>query len=919
MRVVFTVKYHTHWGEKVFISISSGDHDASPLRRAAQSNDASVIEMHYHNEDEWRLETTLHDSTKKITYYYIVEDKNGVRTKEDSGFCHHVSFDQPGDSYLLNDDWLSKPVDNTFYTSAFTKNLFARERLPDKKNKSGGVGLRSLDALQNLTFRVRAPETTPDQIVAMAGNQPCLGNWNPNHAPRLSADNFPLWEIRLNTQDIVFPLEYKFLVIDRATCQVCSWEEGENRMIRQPLLSESQTQVSSFAAQAYKNACVIIDNDRIRSPQLAWKMCGTVVPVFSLRSEQSFGIGDIGDLKKLIDWAKITNQHIIQILPINDTTRTHTWKDSYPYSAISIYALHPLYINTAMMGELDDKKKAASYQQIQQRLNKKETVDYPSVEKYKTAYCRDFFGQVADDLHNNDDFQKFITQNKDWLIPYSAFSFLRDKYHTADFTQWQDDAYYSPNKMKMLCQPGSAAYNEFQYLFFIQYTLHNQMEAVLRYARDNRVILKGDLPIGVNRESVEAWTEPAYFNSQAQAGAPPDFFSQKGQNWSFPTYHWDSLCRDGFVWWKKRLHHLQQYFDSFRIDHILGFFRIWEIPIDYTEGLCGHFNPALPLQKNEIQQYGLVFDEQWLMPRIHKKYLPELFGDRNLHDLPSYLIACDAEHLTLNENVASQRKINHLFETKKDKKSQAIKNGLMQIANEVLFMQDPSHPEGYHPRISAAQSFRYRELTNEERSAFDALYHHFFFERHNDFWKQTALSRLEPLLKSTEMLICGEDLGMIPATVHEVMASLQICTLELERLSKTADHEFTDLKKLPVHSVCTTSTHDMNPIRAWWAADKEKTQRYYNHVLRRQGIAPESCTAEIATQIVTSHLNASSMMTIIPLQDWFAMDDDLLHPDINAERINDPTNPNHYWRYRMHITLESLIQATSFNEKIVTS
>ena len=240
----------------------------------------------------------------------------------------------------------------------------------------------------------------------------------------------------------------------------------------------------------------------------------------------------------------------------------------------------------------------------------------------------------------------------------------------------------------------------------------------------------------------------------------------------------------------------------------------------------------------------------------------------------------------------------------------------MRIANEVLFIKDPYLPKGYHPRILADRSYVYRELSDENRYAFDRLYHHFFYERHNEFWKETALSRLQPLLASTEMLVCGEDLGMIPATVHEVMEYLQILSLELERLPKSMGNEFTDLSKPPYLAVCTTSTHDMNPIRAWWKEDREKTQRYYNNRLHRNGTAPNDCSAEIAEQIINNHLHASSMLTVIPLQDWFATDDRIKQPDADTERINEPANPHHYWRYRMHITLETLLQSTGFNEKI---
>ena len=782
--------------------------------------------------------------------------------------------------------------DNIFYSAAFTKNIFAR---------AATVRSRGLPDDNDLIIQVQAPQIKPNQTVAITGNQYFLGNWNPCAGLHLWDEHFPLWEIGLKTSDISFPLEFKFVVLDSETNRLSYWEEGENRVLSQPKQPKP-----SF----------------LQTPKLSWKACGTVIPVFSLRSEQSFGIGDLGDLKKLIDWAKITNQHVIQVLPMNDTTRTHTWRDSYPYSAISVYALHPLYININWMGKLKNKKKNDFYQKKQQQLNENETVDYPAVENYKIAYYRDYFKQEKKKILKDDDFQQFIAQNKEWLLPFAAFSYLRDKYQTADFSCWEDDAHYNAEKIMKYYQTDNEEYLAFSFLFFIQYTLHTQFEAVSHYARDNRVILKGDLPIGVNRESVEAWVEPAYFNKQVQAGAPPDNFSTSGQNWSFPTYNWDVMQQDNFSWWKKRFEHLQKYFDSIRIDHILGFFRIWEIPLDYIEGLYGYFNPALPLQQTEIEQYGMTFDACWLTPRVHSKYLPELFGDENVD---AYLHDCGQEYLALNENCSTQRKIELLFNDKNDRKSQIIRDGLMCIANEVLFIRDYRQIDNsdkikclFHPRISAYQSYAYRTLSDENRHAFDRLYHDFFFNRHNEFWKRTAIDRLQPLLKSTQMLVCGEDLGMIPATVQEVMQSLQILSLELERLSKVMDLEFTDLTRLPYHSVCTTSTHDMNPVRAWWMEDRDRTQRYYNTILHQEGLAPASCTTSIVEQIVRHHLQASSMLSLIPLQDWFAMDSTLRRPDANAERINEPANPNHYWCYRMHLTIETLMQSIDLNHKIST-
>ena len=888
MNVIFNIKYNTVWGERLFIVGSCAELGADNINAAK--------EMRYHSDGEWQIEISFTCSTKEIKYKYLIEDINGIRKPVNGNVVHHISTDKNCDSYFLYDFCLLEPDDRTFYTSAFTKNLFAR-REKKTKQKEGKKNSEKI-----ITLRLVEPRVKPDHVIAITGNQHCLGNWNPDSSPCMSAINFPCWEIELKTGDLSFPLEYKFIVSDSKTKKLCYWEDGDNRIFNSPLVND--------------NSNIIVNNYSLRTPDFSWKACGTVIPVFSLRSNDSFGIGDIGDIKKLIDWTKKTGQHIIQVLPMNDTTRTHTWKDSYPYSAISIYALHPLYINIQMLGQLNNEKRAAYYSRIQKRLNTKKTMDYQSVEEYKTAYLREYFEQEKENILKSNNFKEFIAKNREWLIPYAAFSYLRDKNCTSEFHEWGEYTYYNREKVEKFCHPESEAYNEFSFIFFIQHTLHEQFKSVSEYACENNVILKGDIPIGVNRESVEAWTDPDYFNMRGQTGAPPDDFSETGQNWSFPTYNWDIMERDGFEWWKKRFRKLNNYFESFRIDHILGFFRIWEIPKEYIEGLCGHFRPALPLSEEEIERFGMTFDDRWTTPRVNIKFIPEIFEDIPDGDVFKHLSFTDSEHLALNEFCSTQKKINKLFEGYKDKKSKKIRNGLMSIANEVLFLKDPYNTNCFHPRISAYKSYAYRELSDDDKIAFDKLYYNFFFLRHNNFWKETALKRLTPLINSTDMLVCGEDLGMIPASVHEVMKKLQIFTLELERTPKDCDIEFSDLAKLPYHSVCTTSTHDMSPIRAWWKEDKDKTQRYYNSILHRDGTAPEECPAEVAEQIIVNNLQASSMLTIIPLQDWFAIDDKIKRPDEGAERINVPANPDNYWCYRMHITLEKLLLADKFNKKI---
>lgn len=886
MKVTFNINFHTVWGQKLCV--------VGSIPELGSWNPALAKDMDYVGDGNWQLVLDLPSHPSRIEYRYFLS-VNDQRFFEEWEHNHVLVAESRIKTYTLYDYWQVRPANLAFYTSAFTQSFLAH---PCNKHE------RAVRSRRKLVIKIAAPRVERNQCVAITGNQPCLGNWQPDKALLLSCDTFPEWHIDLDADELTFPLEYKFLVWDNEKHFPVYWEADENRRL--------------MIAAPEREETVIVSGLYFRDNLPLWRCAGTVVPVFSLRSEGSFGVGDFGDLARFVEWIRKTGQRVVQVLPVNDTTMSHTWRDSYPYSAISIYALHPMYLDLRDLGPLADRKSRQYYATRQQELNALDAVDYEAVVQEKLAYAREYFGKHREEVWKDPGYKKFFAENKDWLLPYAAYSYLRDHFHTSDFREWGKYAVYNASHIRDLCNSHHSEYPEISFFYFLQYRLHVQLLRVRELAHKQGIVLKGDLPIGVNRTSIEVWTEPRYFNLNGQAGAPPDDFSVNGQNWGFPTYDWKALEKDDFTWWKNRFRKLETYFDCFRIDHILGFFRIWEVPGEYIQGLCGHFNPALPLSREEIRQFGLKFDEYlFTTPHINRRFLPELFGEKAEVVEGTFLAQASDTCLVLKPFCNTQQKIARLFEGKQDAESRRVRAGLFAIANEVLFLRDPKEPEKFHPRISASQSFAYRELNDADRYAFDQLYWHFFYHRHNEFWKETALRRLTPLMASTNMLVCGEDLGMIPESVPDVMHKLQILSLEIERMPKTAQVEFTDLANLPYHSVCTTSTHDMSPLRSWWKEDREKTQRYYNQVLHREGTAPAECTAGIARQILENHLAAPSLFTLIPLQDWLAADDCLKRPDASAERINVPADPHHYWRYRMHLTIEELLEADTFNEGIV--
>ena len=668
----------------------------------------------------------------------------------------------------------------------------------------------------------------------------------------------------------------------------------------------------------------------------AKRVAGVAIPVFSLRSEGSFGVGDLGDLRAMIEWAASVGMQALQILPINDTTIGHTWQDSYPYNAISIYAFHPQYIDLRQLPQLRDKARAAHYEKQRKKLNALPQIDYEAMMQAKLAYLHELFEQEGAAALATDEYAAFADRASHWLLPYAMFSVLRDRYSTADFTRWPECSVYQPELVEAMadeadCRP------QVQFYCYLQFVLHQQLLQVSQYAREAGVILKGDIPIGISRTSVEAWVEPYYFNMQGSTGAPPDDFSVNGQNWGFPTYNWDLMLKDGLLWWLRRFRHMAQYFTAYRIDHILGFFRIWEIPVHAVHGLLGQFSPSLPLSAEEIESFGLPFQREFMtQPFINDQLLELRFGPLRKYVTPhgttrnaayegkdpvqyvkdTFLTWLHDDIWAMRDCFRTQQSILGFYSGKDKPCDTEMRDALYTLISDVLFLPDHKNPQLYHPRIAAQQDYVYSRLQPWERDAFDRLYDHYYWHRHNRFWYEQAMMRLPRLVHATQMIVCGEDLGMVPECVPWVMKELRILSLEVQRMSKDPAVEFAHPDHYPTLSVCTTGSHDTETLRQWWQLDPAATQRYWHDMLHQEGDAPAEATPNICAQIIAQHLASPSLLCILPLQDWLAIDPELRHPDLDAERINIPANPRHYWRYRMHLSIDQLKHAHDFNHRV---
>ncbi|MBO4586145.1 MAG: 4-alpha-glucanotransferase, partial [Bacteroidales bacterium] len=661
MTVNIQIQYQTAWGESLRLKIGKRH-----------------IPMEYSFGGLWQIMLTSRDIKLGDKYGFEVVRDGKVVKKE---WRNHQLVVSGRNLVILRNRWMSRPTNSAFYSSAFSDVIFRRPdgasfRNARKEDLSSG----------NVTFAITAPEVRTDESVGIVGTGKVLGNWN--KVTLLTDARAPWWSVSLNLQE---PVEYKFVIVDSKTKKIRLWEEGPNHF---------------FAEVPPTGTKLVVADLQPKFPTVPWRGAGVAVPVFALRTEDSFGVGEFNDIKKMVDWAVKTGQSIIQLLPINDTTMTRTWVDSYPYNACSSFALHPMFVHLPAAGLRRD----ATYKARQQELEAEAKIDYEKVNNYKYEYLRKLFASKGAAVLESDSFKAFMASNGEWLIPYAAFNVLRDVTGTPDFHEWKEYSTFDKKKIAAFVEKNRA---DIDFYCYVQYLLDAQLKDAVAYAHVHGVALKGDLPIGVSRNSADAWQHPELFHMDSQAGAPPDAFSADGQNWGFPTYNWEKMAEDGYAWWKGRMRKMSEYFDAFRIDHILGFFRIWEIPCQYKSGLMGHFSPAMPYPEDELRSMG--FD-------------PHQGSDTN-----------------------------------------------------VLFVEDPRQKGYWHPRISANNTALYASLPDWQKRRFDQLSEDFFWRRHTQFWKDCAMQKFPALLKSTGMLCCGEDLGMIPACVPDVMEDQNILSLEIQR------------------------------------------------------------------------------------------------------------------------------------------
>eukprot|EP01101_Sappina_pedata_P000925 TRINITY_DN11063_c0_g1_i1.p1 TRINITY_DN11063_c0_g1~~TRINITY_DN11063_c0_g1_i1.p1 ORF type:complete len:937 (-),score=356.19 TRINITY_DN11063_c0_g1_i1:3-2813(-) len=908
--VVFKIHYKVDYGKSLGLILhnKANPSETWDFRSAA-------IPMIWTQGDIWATRIRGVSKTGDYVYNYIViENSQGgnrdvVRreTYTDRVLPAKI-LGRPG-TVEIRDTWKDELIgpEKVFTSAAFTEVLFApgdsRSELEFKSPTSGNVAV---------VFEIKHQLAKGYHNLMLSGSSKELGKWNTKNSIPMIREGVIGGETLFRAVVEVdrkegFPFEYKLFEVDSRDESI-AWEKGPNRHSGFDYLIDAQT--------------VMIRDQKPFGR--SFKGAGLAVPVFSLRTQNSLGVGEFTDIPLLVDWALSAGLSLVQILPINSTVIHKCWWDSYPYSSLSVFALHPIYIN---IEKLDPPKSVLEIIAENKKELNKGFLDYERVLSLKTELLKTTFATKKAEFLKSAEFAAFLQENEDWLPAYALFCHFRDTYGTSNFNNWPKYDKITESEIKELTKTSVAHYDTIAFEYYVQFHLSKQLAEVSEDAKKKGIVLKGDLPIGVDPCSVDTWVNRDIFHTDFQAGAPPDEFSEDGQNWGFPTYNWEAMEENGFQWWRRRLEVMSKFFHAYRIDHILGFFRIWQIPQSCEGALLGYFHPAIPIKEWELTENGVHDIGRLVTPHVTWDHLRAVFPHDSVQNIVDRFFnpIHGTPNLAFKAEFATEVQLSRALKAADDASAEekewaaSTKKHLFKLMRNVVLIRDPSEQANlYHPRINCTSTDSFQSLPQYTKHAVYQLYISYFFKRQDDLWKSAALQRLQMMLDASKMMICGEDLGMIPNCVQSVIDELSILGLRIQRMPKDEKINFEDLDACPYMTVSSPSTHDTSSLRGWWEEDRAKTANFYYHVLKESGPVPYYCEPWVAEKIINQHLNSPSMWVIFALQDIFAMSPDLrLHENPKDERVNDPANRHHYWRYRIPFTLEDLISKhASFTNKI---
>ena len=610
---------------------------------------------------------------------------------------------------------------------------------------------------------------------------------------------------------------------------------------------------------------------------------GVLIPVFSLRSEQSCGCGEFLDLKLLADWCVASGLNIIQLLPVNDTG-----DDASPYNALSAFALHPLFIRPGVLPEIknlsatDKKSVNAGIAALGRVAESLERMDYKIVLDGKLAILHDIFRLNKAAIVADTGLAEWIKGNP-WVKEYAAFRTLKALHNSEGWQTWRAEYRYGNADVVARIWKDEVLGEKVLFHAWVQWRLEAQFREVAEYLGKLNIMLKGDIPIMMNEDSADVWAHGSVFQLEQRAGAPPDMFATMGQNWGFPIYNWDYLASHDYGWWRDRLRHADKFYHAYRIDHVLGFFRIWTIDKHHQEGLLGYFRPSIYISRNDL--HGIGFDDgriRWLSePHVPGNRLHELFGMRSIEIIGRCFNRIGNEDLYLfKPEIRGEWNFNDLplIDQERQHLLDMYRNRALLTVDEGLFCTT----------WTSRNCDRYQHLSDGERWAFEELVAKRAGES-EELWQKNGDKLLRFMLETVPMLTCAEDLGVVPDCVPQTLSNLGILGLKIPRWArdwKQNGQPYFRVEDYPFLSVCAPSVHDTSTLREWWEREQEKWGFWSS--MKFSEPCPDQYSTETAFKVISRLLETGSALCMFQIQDLFALENRYRVDDAASERINIP-------------------------------
>ena len=637
---------------------------------------------------------------------------------------------------------------------------------------------------------------------------------------------------------------------------------------------------------------------------LSYFQTGVAIPLFSLRSKNSIGTGDFLDLIPFASWIKSIALDVIQLLPVNDTGF-----ESSPYSARSAFALNPIFINLQVLDYSETFEE--EFTEAAEAFEKEPRMDYYKVASFKRQMLRKIFDVSYNEITKSKEIRKWIDFNS-WIYPYAAYAVLKKENNEASWKDWKK--FQNPEE-EDIQKIWTKYKKDVLFEVWMQYTAEAQFSKAVKELAKMGVRLKGDIPILINEDSADVWYYRKYFSLSDRAGAPPDMYSYSGQNWGFPTYRWDVLEQENFSWWRLRLRQAAKFYNAYRIDHVLGFFRIWKIPEQEVTGMLGHFCPAVPITWKTLESHGLYHESMEYLknPNYSREQLRNFLGDFTDIAIEKYFktLYGTTDRYIFKEDFNSEKAITSLPE------EQSFKDKLLKVYWNRVFVPYKSTME-YYPywywynasvlfTLPPNEQEKIKQIIKENEAAQESL------------WKENALKLLSVLAEETDMLVCAEDLGAVPNCVPFVLNKLNILALRVERWARNWNSPYApyyEMDEYPRLSVCTSSCHDSSTLRGLWEEEDFDKNFYWTHA-HQEGNAPEHLSPVYVRQILENLFKTNSLLCILPIQDFLALSSSAYEIPAKEERINIPgTVGNHNWSYRLPLTVEELQKSWTLNFEI---